>query len=179
MAQRVGVWFEKGPNAPLGVHRLVPYPREARADDSGRPNPVAGRIDRAYATGFSQTARFLRTFLTQGYNAVDGRQVFAGLHLHAGGAGQMPILEAGKGERSATASPTPNFLRPDLRGIQEPPFTYAEIVAAQSGIGFVIWAARRYMHTNEVMAGVVVIGAIGLVTDQLLRLLHRRLFRYL
>jgi NitT/TauT family transport system permease protein len=55
----------------------------------------------------------------------------------------------------------------------------AEIVAAQSGIGFVIWAARRYMHTNEVMAGVVVIGAIGLVTDQLLRLLHRRLFRYL
>jgi len=55
----------------------------------------------------------------------------------------------------------------------------AEIVAAQAGIGFVIWAARRYMHTNEVMAGVVVIGAIGLVTDQLLRLLHRRLFRYL
>jgi NitT/TauT family transport system permease protein len=29
------------------------------------------------------------------------------------------------------------------------------------------------------MAGVVVIGLIGLVTDQLLRLLHRRLFRYL
>ena len=55
----------------------------------------------------------------------------------------------------------------------------AEIVAAQSGIGFVIWAARRYMHTNEVMAGVVVIGIIGLATDQGLRLLHRRLFRYL
>jgi NitT/TauT family transport system permease protein len=55
----------------------------------------------------------------------------------------------------------------------------AEIVAAQSGIGFVIWAARRYMHTNEVMAGVVAIGIIGLATDQLLRLLHRRLFRYL
>jgi NitT/TauT family transport system permease protein len=55
----------------------------------------------------------------------------------------------------------------------------AEIVAAQSGIGFVIWTARRYMHTNEVMAGVVAIGIIGLVTDQLLRLMHRRLFRYL
>ncbi len=55
----------------------------------------------------------------------------------------------------------------------------AEIVAAQSGIGFVIWTARRYMHTNEVMAGVVAIGFIGLVTDQLLRLFHRRLFRYL
>jgi NitT/TauT family transport system permease protein len=55
----------------------------------------------------------------------------------------------------------------------------AEIVAAQSGIGFVIWAARRYMHTNEVMAGVFAIGIIGLITDQGLRFLHRRLFRYL
>jgi len=55
----------------------------------------------------------------------------------------------------------------------------AEIVAAQSGIGFVIWTARRYMHTNEVMAGVITIGIIGLATDQLLRLLHRRMFRYL
>jgi NitT/TauT family transport system permease protein len=55
----------------------------------------------------------------------------------------------------------------------------AEIVAADSGIGFVIWTARRYMKTPEVMAGVVVIGLIGLVTDQLLRRLHARVFRYL
>jgi NitT/TauT family transport system permease protein len=55
----------------------------------------------------------------------------------------------------------------------------AEIVAADTGLGFVIWAARRYMNTSEVMAGVVTIGIIGLATDQLLRLLHKRLFRYL
>jgi NitT/TauT family transport system permease protein len=55
----------------------------------------------------------------------------------------------------------------------------AEIVAADDGIGFVIWSARRFMRTPEVMAGVVAIGLIGLVTDQLLRLLHRRAFRYL
>jgi NitT/TauT family transport system permease protein len=55
----------------------------------------------------------------------------------------------------------------------------AEIVAADSGLGFVIWTARRYMKTPEVMAGVVAIGIIGLVTDQLLRWLHRRAFRYL
>jgi NitT/TauT family transport system permease protein len=55
----------------------------------------------------------------------------------------------------------------------------AEIVAADSGIGFVIWTARRYMQTSSVMAGVVLIGVIGLVTDQLLRLLHRNAFRYL
>ncbi|HVJ52685.1 MAG TPA: ABC transporter permease [Aliidongia sp.] len=55
----------------------------------------------------------------------------------------------------------------------------AEIVAADSGLGFVIWTARRYMNTAEVMAGIVAIGLIGLATDQLLRALHRRLFRYL
>lgn len=55
----------------------------------------------------------------------------------------------------------------------------AEIVAASSGLGYVIWTARRYMQTSEVMAGVVTIGVIGLVTDQLLRALNRRLFRYL
>lgn len=55
----------------------------------------------------------------------------------------------------------------------------AEIVAADSGLGFVIWSARRYVKTPEVMAGVVVIGLIGLITDQLLRALHRRMFKYL
>jgi NitT/TauT family transport system permease protein len=35
------------------------------------------------------------------------------------------------------------------------------------------------MKTPEVMAGVVVIGLIGLLTDQILRAIHRRAFRYL
>jgi NitT/TauT family transport system permease protein len=55
----------------------------------------------------------------------------------------------------------------------------AEIVAADSGIGYIIWTARRFVKTPEVIAGVVVIGLIGLVTDQLLRMIHRRVFRYL
>ena len=55
----------------------------------------------------------------------------------------------------------------------------AEIVAADRGIGFVIWTSRRYMKTPEVMAGVVTIGLIGLISDQVLRALHRRWFRYL
>lgn len=54
----------------------------------------------------------------------------------------------------------------------------AEIVASDSGLGFVIWTARRFMKTDQVMAGVIMIGLIGLVTDQCLRLLHRKLFRY-
>src|SRR5262249_22117354 len=54
----------------------------------------------------------------------------------------------------------------------------AEIVAADSGLGFVIWTARRYIKTPEVLAGVVAIGIIGLATDQAIRFLHRRWFRY-
>lgn len=55
----------------------------------------------------------------------------------------------------------------------------AEIVAANSGLGFVIWQARRFFQTSEVMAGVVTIGVIGLLTDQAIRALHRRWFEYL
>ncbi len=55
----------------------------------------------------------------------------------------------------------------------------AEIVAADRGLGFVIWTARRYVKTPEVMAGVVAIGVIGLLTDQAIRMLHRRWFAYL
>lgn len=55
----------------------------------------------------------------------------------------------------------------------------AEIVAANSGIGHVIWSSRRLNKVPEVMAGILVVGIIGLVTDQLIRLAHRRWFRYL
>lgn len=55
----------------------------------------------------------------------------------------------------------------------------AEIVAADSGLGFVIWQARRYFKTPEVMAGVIAVGIIGLATDQALRGLHKRWFAYL
>lgn len=54
----------------------------------------------------------------------------------------------------------------------------AEIVASDSGLGFIIWNARRYMQTDQMMAGVFVIGIIGMVSDQLMRSLHRRLFHY-
>jgi NitT/TauT family transport system permease protein len=55
----------------------------------------------------------------------------------------------------------------------------AEIVAANSGIGHVIWSMRRFVKTPEVMAGILTVGIIGLLTDQVIRLLHRRYFRYL
>ena len=54
-----------------------------------------------------------------------------------------------------------------------------KIVAANSGIGYELWTARRYGKTPEVFAGILTIGIIGLVSDQIIRLLHRRWFRYL
>ena len=55
----------------------------------------------------------------------------------------------------------------------------AEIVAANSGIGYELWTARRYGKTPDVFAGILTIGVIGLVSDQIIRILHRRWFRYL
>lgn len=55
----------------------------------------------------------------------------------------------------------------------------AEIVAANSGIGYELWTARRYGKTPEVFAGILTIGVIGLASDQIIRAVHRRAFRYL
>jgi NitT/TauT family transport system permease protein len=55
----------------------------------------------------------------------------------------------------------------------------AEIVASSSGIGYELWTARRYGKTPEVFAGILMIGIIGLASDQAIRILHRRWFRYL
>jgi NitT/TauT family transport system permease protein len=38
---------------------------------------------------------------------------------------------------------------------------------------------RRFVKTPEVMAGILTVGIIGLATDQLVRLIHRRYFKYL
>lgn len=54
----------------------------------------------------------------------------------------------------------------------------AEIVASTDGIGAMMMRARRFLHTDDIMAGIVVIGALGLGFDALFRLLHRLLFPY-
>ena len=55
----------------------------------------------------------------------------------------------------------------------------AEIVAANSGIGYVIMASRRYGAVDTIFAGILTIGVIGLATDQAIRWFHRRYFAYL
>ena len=55
----------------------------------------------------------------------------------------------------------------------------AELVAANSGLGFAILKAQRFLQTDKIFAGILLIGLIGLAIDQLFRLLHRRAFPWL
>jgi NitT/TauT family transport system permease protein len=52
----------------------------------------------------------------------------------------------------------------------------AELIGEKSGISAFIYQMQRYRHFENVYASIILIGAIGLVTDQLLALLGRRLF---
>lgn len=52
----------------------------------------------------------------------------------------------------------------------------AELVAANSGLGYAILKAQRFLQTDRIFVGIIVIGVIGLGTDQFLRWLHRVLF---
>lgn len=55
----------------------------------------------------------------------------------------------------------------------------AELVAANSGLGYAIIKAQRFLQTDKIFAGILLIGAIGLAMDQTFRLVHRLAFPYL
>jgi len=55
----------------------------------------------------------------------------------------------------------------------------AELVAANSGLGYAIIKAQRFLQTDKIFAGIILIGAIGLAIDQGFRLMHRLAFGYL
>ncbi len=52
----------------------------------------------------------------------------------------------------------------------------AELVAANSGLGYAILKAQRFLQTDRIFVGIILIGLIGLAIDQALRFVHRRLF---
>jgi NitT/TauT family transport system permease protein len=51
----------------------------------------------------------------------------------------------------------------------------AEIVAAQTGLGALIWRSRNYGRTEWVFVGVIVLGILGYCFDRILRFLARHL----
>lgn len=55
----------------------------------------------------------------------------------------------------------------------------AELVAANSGLGYAILKAQRFLQTDKIFAGILLIGLIGLVIDQLFRWAHRKAFPWM
>ncbi|MER6756705.1 ABC transporter permease [Micromonospora echinofusca] len=53
----------------------------------------------------------------------------------------------------------------------------AEIVAAQSGLGSLIWTARNYAKTEWVFVGIIALGLLGYLFDWILRLVTGRTLR--
>ena len=49
----------------------------------------------------------------------------------------------------------------------------AEMVAANNGLGYMILKSQRYLATDTIFAGLILIGLIGLITDWVFRILTR------
>lgn len=53
----------------------------------------------------------------------------------------------------------------------------AEMIAAGSGLGYLILDAQQMSRSDKVIAGILVIGLVGMVCDKLFRLLLKRIMR--
>jgi ABC-type nitrate/sulfonate/bicarbonate transport system permease component len=52
------------------------------------------------------------------------------------------------------------------------------MIAVKSGLGYMILNAQMTFRTELIFAGIIVIGAIGLLADQAVRLLRARICRW-
>ncbi len=74
---------------------LVSFLRYEAADAKGTPNPARAKMTRALAFGSSQSGRFLRDFVRDGFNQDQAaRKVFDGVMAHTAGAGGVFLNEA-------------------------------------------------------------------------------------
>ncbi len=53
----------------------------------------------------------------------------------------------------------------------------AELVAATSGLGYRITVSQRYFQTNTIIGYILLLGMLGLITDQVMKALGKVLFR--
>jgi Alpha/beta hydrolase domain len=99
----------------------------ATSDTAGTANPLQGAIKRTLAAGKSQSGRYLKSFLLNGFNMSEGRRVFDGLHVFVSGAGMLPIMQSGTGPQSS-ATGAPSFDNPEFRGVHEDVLTTGDII---------------------------------------------------
>ena len=75
--------------------RLILFLRYETADVQGGPNPAQRTMSRALAFGSSQSGRFLRDFVRDGFNQDgSGRKVFDAVMAHTAGSGGVFLNEA-------------------------------------------------------------------------------------
>jgi NitT/TauT family transport system permease protein len=54
----------------------------------------------------------------------------------------------------------------------------AELVAANVGLGYRIMRAQRFLQTESIILGILIIGLLGLITDLLFKAAARRMFTW-
>ncbi|MCS7248442.1 MAG: ABC transporter permease [Anaerolineales bacterium] len=54
----------------------------------------------------------------------------------------------------------------------------AELVAASVGLGYRIMRAQRFLETETIILGILIIGAMGLITDYLFKITYKKFFRW-
>lgn len=54
----------------------------------------------------------------------------------------------------------------------------AELVAATSGLGYRITVSQRYFQTDTIIGYILLLGVLGLITDQVMKAMAKFLFRY-
>jgi hypothetical protein len=132
------------------VRDTADFLAQGAVDAAGTPNPLRGAIDHVLASGKSQSGRFLKTFLLNGFNKVNGHRVVDGMHIFVSGAGLLPILTSSPGPQSS-ADAAPSFGDPEFRGVHEGPFTIGEIVAGNvlGGVRLPDMAAPLGVHAAQ------------------------------
>jgi hypothetical protein len=108
---------------------LVSFLRYATSDDNFTPNPASRGIRSALALGISQSGRYLRDHIAQGYNQDENaRLVFDGVLAHISGAGKL-FLNAEFGEPARTNTQHEDHYYPE----NEFPFSAARMKDPISG----------------------------------------------
>lgn len=107
---------------------FVSFLRYEAGDDHFTPNP-AHRVHNAFAVGISQSGRYLRDHVAQGFNQDEGgRKVFDGVLTHTAGIGRV-FLNAEFGEPSRTNTQHEDHFYPE----NEFPFSTARLKDPVSG----------------------------------------------
>jgi hypothetical protein len=109
------------------VRDAADFLKNAIADSAGTANPLHGAIKHVLASGKSQSGRYLKTFLYNGFNMVGDRRVFDGMHVLVSGAGMLPIMQSGTGPQSS-ATGAPDFAHPEFPGVHDGVLTIGEII---------------------------------------------------